>query len=65
MGDNYGKMFLSGNKVDLYNTPRNLDIMNNFFALNNNYNIINNENNEKLNSSDTSKDIVEKVRNDK
>ena len=60
MGDNYGKMFLSGNKVDLYNTPRNLDIMNNFFALNNNYNIINNENNEKLNSSDTSKDISEK-----
>ena len=62
MGDNYGNMFLSGNKIDSYNTPRNLDIMNNYFALNNNYNIISNENNEneKLNASYNSKDISEK-----
>ena len=62
MGNNYGNMFLSGNKIDSYNTPRNLDIMNNYFALNNNYNIISNENNEneKLNASYNSKDISEK-----
>ena len=63
MGENYGNMFLSGNKIDSYNTPRNLDIMNNYFALNNNYNIISNENNEKekLNATCNSRDISEKT----
>ena len=63
MGENYGNMFLSGNKIDSYNTPRNLDIMNNYFALNNNYNIISNENNEKekLNATCNSRDISEKA----
>ena len=62
MGDKYEKMFFSGNKEDLNNTQRNLHIMNNFFALNNNYDICNNENDDNLNIlvNSSKNDISEK-----
>ena len=62
MGDKYEKMFFSGNKEDLNNIQRNLHIMNNFFALNNNYDICNNENDDNLNIlvNSSKNDISEK-----